>query len=125
MSLGDALLLEDNHVAAAGSVTVAVHAARSTPPELPCELEVDSVAQLDEALELGLELILLDGFSAADCGEAVRRRDAAAPATGLEAPGGLTIDTAAAYGAAGVDHLAVGGLTHSSSALDLGLDLRA
>ena len=124
MSLGDALLIKDNHVAAAGSVTAAVHAARSAAPELPCELEVDSFAQLDEALTLGLELILLDNFSAADCAEAVRRRDAAAPGTGLEASGGLTIDTAAAYGAAGVDYLAVGGLTHSSPALDLGLDLR-
>ncbi|MDL5156928.1 carboxylating nicotinate-nucleotide diphosphorylase [Actinomycetospora termitidis] len=125
MSLGDALLIKDNHVAAAGSVSAAVHAARTAAPELSCELEVDSFDQLDEALGLGLELILLDNFSAADCVEAVRRRDAAAPSTGLEASGGLTIDTAAAYGAAGVDFLAVGGLTHSSPALDLGLDLRA
>ena len=124
MSLGDALLIKDNHVAAAGSVTAAVHAARSAAPELPCELEVDSFAQLDEALGLGLQLILLDNFSAAECAEAVRRRDAGAPGTGLEASGGLTVDNAAAYGAAGVDYLAVGGLTHSSPALDLGLDLR-
>lgn len=124
MSLGDALLIKDNHVAAAGSVTAAVHAARAAAPELPCELEVDSFDQLDEALGLGLELILLDNFSAADCAEAVRRRDAAAPSCGLEASGGLTIDTAADYGRAGVDFLAVGGLTHSSPALDLGLDLR-
>ncbi|HEY2220524.1 carboxylating nicotinate-nucleotide diphosphorylase [Actinomycetospora sp.] len=125
MSLGDALLIKDNHVLAAGSVTAAVRAARAAAPELPCELEVDSFTQLDEALTLGLELILLDNFSADECAEAVRRRDAAAPATGLEASGGLTLDTAAAYGASGVDYLAVGGLTHSSPALDLGLDLRS
>jgi nicotinate-nucleotide pyrophosphorylase (carboxylating) len=124
MSLGDALLIKDNHVAAAGSVTAAVHAARRAAPELSCELEVDSFEQLEEALPLGLELILLDNFPADDCAEAVRRRDVAAPATGLEASGGLTLDTAAAYGAAGVDYLSVGGLTHSAPALDLGLDLR-
>jgi nicotinate-nucleotide pyrophosphorylase (carboxylating) len=125
MSLGDALLIKDNHVHAAGSVTAAVHAARAAAPELGCELEVDSFDQLDEALGLDLELILLDNFTADECAEAVRRRDAAAPTTGLEASGGLTIDTAAAYGASGVDYLAVGGLTHSSPALDLGLDLRS
>ncbi len=125
MSLGDALLIKDNHVLAAGSVTAAVRAAREAAPELPCELEVDSLTQLDEALDLDLELVLLDNFSPRECAEAVRRRDAVAPATGLEASGGLTVDTAAAYGAAGVDYLAVGGLTHSSTALDLGLDLRS
>ncbi|MDT7741474.1 MAG: hypothetical protein QOE59_552 [Actinomycetota bacterium] len=130
MSLGDALLIKDNHVHAAGSVTAAVRAARAAAPELPCELEVDSFDQLDEALglsasELGLELVLLDNFTADECAEAVRRRDAAALTTGLEASGGLTVDTAAAYGASGVDYLSVGGLTHSSPALDLGLDLRA
>jgi nicotinate-nucleotide pyrophosphorylase (carboxylating) len=125
MSLGDALLIKDNHVLAAGSVTAAVRAARTAAPELPCELEVDSFDQLDDALTLGLELILLDNFTAPECAEAVRRRDAASPTTGLEASGGLTLDTAAAYGAAGVDFVAVGGLTHSSPALDLGLDLRS
>jgi nicotinate-nucleotide pyrophosphorylase (carboxylating) len=124
MSLGDALLIKDNHVLAAGSVTAAVRAARTAAPELPCELEVDSLTQLDEALTLGLELVLLDNFPPDECAEAVRRRDAVALSTGLEASGGLTLDTAAAYGAAGVDFVAVGGLTHSSPALDLGLDLR-
>ncbi|NMO93271.1 carboxylating nicotinate-nucleotide diphosphorylase [Actinomycetospora sp. TBRC 11914] len=124
MSLGDALLIKDNHVAAAGSVTAAVRAARAAAPELSCELEVDSLDQLDEALALDLELVLLDNFPVAECAEAVRRRDAVAPSTGLEASGGLTLDTAAAYGATGVDFVAVGGLTHSAPALDLGLDLR-
>ena len=130
MSLGDALLIKDNHVHAAGSVTAAVRAAREAAPDLPCELEVDSFDQLDEALGLsalglGLELVLLDNFTADECAEAVRRRAAAAPTTGLEASGGLAIGTAAAYGASGVDFLSVGGLTHSSPALDLGLDLRS
>lgn len=123
MSLGDAILIKDNHVLAAGSVTAALAAARARAPELPCEVEVDSFAQLDEVLPLGVELVLLDNFSAEECVEAVRRRDARAPGTGLEASGGLGLADAAAYGAAGVDYVAVGALTHSSPVLDIGLDL--
>jgi nicotinate-nucleotide pyrophosphorylase (carboxylating) len=124
MSLGDAVLIKDNHVAAAGSVTAALAAARAAAPHLPCEVEVDSFAQLDEVLSLGVELVLLDNFTPAQSAEAVARRDAVAPGTGLEVSGGLTIDTAAAHAAAGVDFLAVGALTHSAPVLDLGLDLR-
>jgi nicotinate-nucleotide pyrophosphorylase (carboxylating) len=124
MSLGDAVLIKDNHVAAAGSVTAALAAARAAAPHLPCEVEVDSFAQLDEVLALGVELVLLDNFTPAQSAEAVARRDAVAPGTGLEVSGGLTIDTAAAHAAAGVDFLAVGALTHSAPVLDLGLDLR-
>jgi len=124
MSLGDAVLIKDNHVAAAGSVTAALAAARAAAPDLPCEVEVDSFAQLDEALGLAVELILLDNFTPAQTSQAVARRDARAPGTGLEVSGGLTLDTAAAHAAAGVDYLAVGALTHSAPVLDLGLDLR-
>mgnify|MGYP001506352463 CR=1 FL=1 len=126
MSLGDAILVKDNHVAAAGSVTAALAAARAYAPDLPCELEVDSLAQLDEVLELGPdrpELVLLDNFTPDHAAKAVVRRDARAPGTGLEVSGGLTLDTAAAHAAAGVDFLAVGALTHSAPVLDLGLDL--
>ena len=124
MSLGDAVLIKDNHVAAAGSVAAALAAARAAAPHLPCEVEVDSFDQLDEVLTLGVELVLLDNFTPARSAEAVARRDAVAPGTGLEVSGGLTIDTAAAHAAAGVDFLAVGALTHSAPVLDLGLDLR-
>ena len=124
MSLGDAVLIKDNHVAAAGSATAALTAARAAAPDLPCEVEVDSFAQLDEVLALGVELVLLDNFTPAGSAAAVARRDAIAPGTGLEVSGGLTIDTAAAHAAAGVDFLAVGALTHSAPVLDLGLDLR-
>ncbi len=128
MSLGDAILIKDNHVAAAGSVTAALAAARAAAPHLPCEVEVDSLAQLDEVLAQGPrapELVLLDNFDPDLVAEAVRRRDAVAPRTGLEVSGGLTLDTARAHAATGVDYLAVGGLTHSSPVLDLGLDLRS
>ena len=121
LGLGDAVLIKDNHVAAAGSVGAALRAARERAPHLPCEVEVDSLEQLDEVLALGAELVLLDNFSVELTREAVRRRGEAP--TGLESSGGLTLAEARAYAETGVDFLAVGALTHSVTALDLGLDL--
>ncbi|RZT85218.1 nicotinate-nucleotide pyrophosphorylase [carboxylating] [Pseudonocardia sediminis] len=122
LGLGDAVLIKDNHVAAAGSVSAALAAARELAPDLPCEVEVDSLDQLDEVLALDAELVLLDNFSPADTAEAVRRRGSAR--TLLESSGGLVLGNAAEYAATGVDFISVGGLTHSVTALDLGLDLR-
>lgn len=124
MGLGDAVLIKDNHVVAAGSVTSALRAAREHAPELPCEVEVDRLEQLDEALAAGADEVLLDNFTPEQCAEAVRRRDHASPKTKLEASGGLTLEVARAYADTGVDYLAVGALTHSSPALDIGMDLR-
>ncbi|GLZ29717.1 nicotinate-nucleotide diphosphorylase (carboxylating) [Lentzea sp. NBRC 105346] len=121
LGLGDAVLIKDNHVAAAGSVGAAIRAARAHAPSLECEVEVDTLAQFDEAVAEGAQLILLDNFTPAQCAEAVSRRPVGVK---LEASGGLTLDVARAYAETGVDYLAVGGLTHSSPALDLGLDLR-
>ncbi|CRK58846.1 Quinolinate phosphoribosyltransferase [decarboxylating] [Alloactinosynnema sp. L-07] len=121
LGLGDAILIKDNHVVAAGSVTKAIAAAKAHAPELFLEVEVDSLAQLDEALAEGVELVLLDNFTAADCARAVER--VRGTATKLEASGGLTLEVAREYAATGVDYLAVGALTHSSPALDLGMDL--
>jgi nicotinate-nucleotide pyrophosphorylase (carboxylating) len=123
MGLGDAILIKDNHVQAAGSVTAALAAARAYAPSLTCEVEVDTLDQLDEALAANAELVLLDNFTVADCAEAFRRTKAAGTGTLLEASGGLTLDVARAYAETGVDYLSVGGLTHSSPALDLGLDM--
>ena len=123
LGLGDAVLIKDNHVAAAGSVGAALAAARALAPGLPCEVEVDSLDQLDEVLALGAELVLLDNFSPALTAEAVRRRGSSA--TRLESSGGLELATARAYAETGVDYLAVGALTHSVTALDIGLDLTA
>jgi nicotinate-nucleotide pyrophosphorylase (carboxylating) len=125
LGLGDAVLIKDNHVAAAGSVTAALAAARAHAPQLACEVEVDTLAQFDEALAAGAEEVLLDNFTPQECAEAVRRRAAVGSLTRLEASGGLTLDVAAAYAASGVDYLSVGALTHSSPALDLGMDLRS
>ena len=120
LGLGDAVLIKDNHVAAAGSVRAALEAARAAAPGLPCEVEVDSLDQLDE-LDLDAELVLLDNVSPERTAEAVRRRGDRA--TLLESSGGLVLANAAEYAATGVDFISVGGLTHSVTALDLGLDL--
>lgn len=123
MGLGDAALIKDNHVAAAGSVLAALRAVRATAPDLPCEVEVDSLEQLDEVLGDNPELVLLDNFAVWQTQMAVQRRDARAPQTKLESSGGLSLETAATYAGTGVDYLAVGALTHSVRALDIGLDM--
>ena len=122
MGLGDAALVKDNHVAAAGGITAAIRAVRVAAPGLPLEVECDSVAQVEEALAAGAELILLDNMNLAGLRAAV----AAArgyPAARLEASGGLRLGQASAVAATGVHYLSVGALTHSAPALDLGLDL--
>ncbi|WP_420879926.1 carboxylating nicotinate-nucleotide diphosphorylase [Rhodococcus sp. (in: high G+C Gram-positive bacteria)] len=123
MGLGDAALIKDNHVAAAGSVVAALRAVRAVAPDIECEVEVDDLTQLDEVLAEGVELVLLDNFPLWQTQIAVQRRDTVSPTTKLESSGGLTIDVAADYAATGVDYLAVGALTHSVTVLDLGLDM--
>jgi len=123
MGLGDAALIKDNHVAAAGSVVAALRAVRAAAPDLPCEVEVDTLEQLDEVLAEDVQLILLDNFPVWQTQIAVQRRDARAPGVLLESSGGLSLDTAAEYAGTGVEYLAVGALTHSVRVLDIGLDL--
>ncbi|MHB9859973.1 carboxylating nicotinate-nucleotide diphosphorylase [Streptomyces sp. YIM S03343] len=121
MSLSDAALVKDNHVVAAGGVAQAFKAVREAFPEVPIEVEVDTLHQLREVVDAGADLILLDNFTPGECEEAVAIVGGRAL---LEASGRLTLDNAAAYAATGVDFLAVGALTHSSPILDIGLDLR-
>ncbi|NMD58805.1 UNVERIFIED_ORG: nicotinate-nucleotide pyrophosphorylase [carboxylating] [Nocardia globerula] len=123
MGLGDAALIKDNHVAAAGSVVAALRAVRELAPDIECEVEVDTLEQLDLVLAENVELILLDNFPLWQTQIAVQRRNTASPATKLESSGGLSLDVAAEYAGTGVDYLAVGALTHSVTVLDLGLDM--
>jgi nicotinate-nucleotide pyrophosphorylase (carboxylating) len=128
MSLVDAALVKDNHVVAAGGVAAAFAAVRAAFPDLPVEVECDTLEQVGEAVEAGADLILLDNMTLDEQRAAVTlaRRvppDARRAGVLLEASGGLTLDVAAQVAATGVDYLAVGGLTHSVTALDLGLDL--
>ena len=123
MGLGDAALIKDNHVAAAGSVVAALRAVRAAAPDLPCEVEVDTLEQLDEVLGEDVQLVLLDNFPVWQTQIAVQRRDATAPGVQLESSGGLSLETAAQYAGTGVDYLAVGALTHSVRVLDIGVDM--
>jgi nicotinate-nucleotide pyrophosphorylase (carboxylating) len=122
LGLGDAGLIKDNHVVAAGSITKAIEAVRAAAPTLPLEVECDTLDQVQEALDAGAGLILLDNMDVPELRAAVART-AAYPGVRLEASGGLHLDQAHAVAATGVDYVAVGALTHSSPALDLGLDL--
>lgn len=121
MSLSDAALVKDNHVIAAGGVREAFKAVREQFPDLPIEVEVDTLQQVREALDAGADLILLDNFTPIETEEAVALVHGRAV---LESSGRLTMHNARAYAETGVDYLAVGGLTHSSPILDIGLDLR-
>ena len=120
MSLSDAALIKDNHVAAAGSVAAAFAAVRARAPGLAVEVECDTLGQVTEALGAGADLILLDNFGLPELAEAVRLAGGRAL---LEASGGLTLAGARAVADTGVDYLAVGAVTHSAPALDIGLDL--
>jgi len=120
MSLADAALVKDNHVLAAGGVAEAFAAVRAVDPDIDVEVEVDDLDQLDEALDAGADLILVDNFPPEDMIEAARRSQGRAR---LEASGGLNLERAPAVAATGVDYLAVGALTHSAPVLDIGADL--
>jgi nicotinate-nucleotide pyrophosphorylase (carboxylating) len=118
--LDDAVLIKDNHIAVAGGVTWAIQRARAAVGHLvKIEVEVDTLAQLEEALAAGAEVVLLDNMSLADLRTAVALCRGRAV---TEASGGITIANAPDIAATGVDIISLGWLTHSVSVLDLGLD---
>ena len=122
MSLSDAALIKDNHIAAAGGVKAAFNAVRSEFPTSPIEIEVDTLEQLAEVLPLKPDLVLLDNMSPEQCRAAV---SLVAGQTKLEASGGITIELARSYAETGVDFIAIGALTHSAKNFDIGLDVRS
>ena len=123
MGLFDAILIKDNHIAAAGGVTAAIQAARAAVAKgTKLEVEVDTLAQLDEALEIGIDQVLLDNMNPAQLKEAVARVRGRAI---TEASGSITAATAGPIAESGVDLLSVGWITHSAPCLDLGLDFKS
>jgi nicotinate-nucleotide pyrophosphorylase (carboxylating) len=124
--LFDAILIKENHAALAGGVGEAVRKARAYAPDLPLEVECQSLAEVDDALEAGAGIpefrILLDNMSVAQLHEAVER---VAGRAELEASGGVTLETLRGIAGTGVDFISVGALTHSAPALDLSLLLEA
>lgn len=122
IGLFDEILIKENHAAAAGGVGEAVRRARAARPDLPIEVEVTDLAELEEALAARAARIMLDNMDLATMREAVERT---AGRASLEASGGVTLDRLRAIGETGVDFISVGALTHSAPALDLSLLLES
>ena len=123
--LGSGVLIKDNHVAVAGGVRAAVERARRVASHgLKIEVEVDTLAQLDEALDAGADIVLLDNFDTPTVVEAMRRVRARNPRPLVEVSGGITLARLPELAQAGVDLISVGALTHSARAVDLSLELR-
>jgi len=126
MGLYDAILIKDNHRAIAGGPAAALAAARQTSGAgMPVQIEVDTLDELAQVLDLGVEAVLLDNMTPAKIAEAVRRARAhpRGRTCWIEASGGITLATIRAYAEAGVDTISVGALTHSAPAVDIALDL--
>ena len=118
MGLYDALLLKENHIAAAGGITAAVHRARGCHPGMPVEVEVEDQYELADAIATGVDRILLDNFSISDLHAAVATTAARVP---LEASGGITLDNVAEVARTGVDYISVGELTKNVAPIDLSM----
>lgn len=122
IGLFDGVLIKENHIAAAGGIgKVMEHAFQITPPNVPIQVEVESLAELDEALLAGARLILLDNFSLADMRIAVTH---AAKRAALEASGGITLDNIRIVAETGVDRISIGALTKDVKAIDLSMRLQ-
>lgn len=129
MGLYDGVLIKDNHLAAwarrsgASTIADAVRQARSVSPSgIAIEVEVDTLEQLRDALTAEPDIVLLDNMGPPTLREAVRLRDALAPATRLEASGGITLSNVREIAETGVDRISIGALTHSAPALDIAFD---
>jgi nicotinate-nucleotide pyrophosphorylase (carboxylating) len=125
MGLFDAILVKDNHLASLGVAKIAFQAIAEVPRnvfDVPLEIEVDTLEQLDWALVCRPDIILLDNMPPEQLGEAVRLRDKKAPKVLLEASGGVTLATVRSIAETGVDRISIGALTHSAPALDIALD---
>jgi nicotinate-nucleotide pyrophosphorylase (carboxylating) len=123
MGLYDRVLIKENHIAAAGSLTGAIAAARRSAPELTVEVEVESPAELEEALGADPDIIMLDDFSLANLQAAVKLNQARGRPVKLEASGSISLETVRAIAATGVDYVSVGALTKHVHAVDLSMRL--
>jgi nicotinate-nucleotide pyrophosphorylase (carboxylating) len=123
MGLGDAALVKDNHVVAAGGVAEAVARVRAHAPGVPLEVECDSEEQVAAAVAAGVDLVLLDNMDIEQMRRCVELGRSSGRPVAFEASGGLTLEAAPSVAGTGVDFAAVGALTHSAPVLDLGLDV--
>jgi len=121
IGLYDGILIKENHIVAAGGITPAVRRARDQGSTELLEVEVETLAQAEEALRAGADRLLLDNFTTALMREAVALRDALAPGTGLEASGGIELQTIRSVAETGIDFISVGDLTKNIRAVDLSM----
>jgi len=118
--LFDAILIKDNHITLAGSITAAIETMRKRRPDLPIEAEAQSLAEVDEAVAAGVDVVLVDNMSTADIREAVRRVGGRAK---VEISGGVTLDRVAELASTGADYVSIGALTHSAAAIDISFEI--
>ena len=121
MGLYDAILIKENHIIAAGGIAAAVSAARQLHPDLPLEVEVENLDELEQALQAGVDRIMLDNFELAQMREAVARTAGRVP---LEISGNVDLQTIGDFARTGVDFISVGALTKHVHAIDLSLRLQ-
>ncbi|MEM1413149.1 MAG: nicotinate-nucleotide diphosphorylase, partial [Pseudomonadota bacterium] len=121
LGLYDEILIKENHIRAAGGITLAVHEARRRHPDAPIEVEVETLDELDQALEAGADRILLDNFSLAALKRAVER---ARGRVETEASGNVTLDTLRPIAETGVDFISTGAITKHVRAVDFSLRFR-
>jgi nicotinate-nucleotide pyrophosphorylase (carboxylating) len=119
LRLDDGVLIKDNHVAVCGGVAEAVHAAKVANTDLPVQVEVDRIDQIEPALAAGADRLLLDNMPPPMLREAVRLVGDRVP---VEASGGVNLDTIRGIAETGVDYISVGRITQSAPAVDIGLD---
>lgn len=122
MGLYDTAMIKDNHKVAAGGLTAAYRAIRQRFPDVPVQVEVTTVAEALEAVQMGARFVMCDNMPVDLLRETVEAVRATGEPVEIEATGGLTLEVAADYAATGIDYLSVGGLTHSSPILDIALD---
>jgi len=121
MGLFDGILIKENHIAAAGSIALAVAAARRQPAQVPVEVEVENVAQLQQAIDCGADIAMLDNFSLTAMREGVTLNARAKRRLKIEASGGITLETIRAVAETGVDFISVGSITKHVRAVDLSM----
>jgi nicotinate-nucleotide pyrophosphorylase (carboxylating) len=120
VGLYDGILIKDNHIAVAGSVTEAVRRVRATAPALPIEVEADTLDDVDAALAAGVDIVMLDNMDDDRIRDAIRRIGRRAR---VELSGNMTVDRVRRLAGCGADYVSIGAITHSAPAVDLGLDV--
>jgi len=125
LGLYDMVLIKENHIIAGGGIAATIDAARSTNPQVPVEVEVETLAEFGVALAARPDVIMLDEFTPADMRTAVAARNAAGSATRLEVSGGVTLANIRELAATGIDYVSIGALTKHLHAIDLSLRFRA